>query len=125
MTLRALHGVCAAFAAVVALSLGAYAADTPAVTTVKLAQEQLHIHGFYDGRIDGDLSGRTQAALVQFQLSRAIPASGTLDDPTLAALGIERQREQETQVAAGEASAAAGGSAPQLVPASPESKEAK
>jgi peptidoglycan hydrolase-like protein with peptidoglycan-binding domain len=97
--------------AALALSFGAVAADTPAQTTVKLAQEQLHILGFYSGRIDGDLSGDSQAALTQFQLAQNIPASGTLDDETLKALGIKREVDQ---------SAAAGGSA--LVEASPERK---
>lgn len=120
MTIHILNRLCAAFAAL-AFSLGAFAADSAAVTTVKLAQEQLHHAGFYAGRIDGDLSGAAQAALVQFQLSRGIPASGALDDATLAALRIER--EQEPQLATSEAAAAAGGSGPGLVPASPEKKD--
>jgi peptidoglycan hydrolase-like protein with peptidoglycan-binding domain len=103
--------VIATAAAALALSCGALAQDTPAQTTVKLAQEQLHILGFYSGRIDGDLSGDSQAALTQFQLSQNIPASGGLDDETLKALGIARERDP---------SAAAGGSA--LVEASPEKK---
>lgn len=124
MTSRVLHGLFAAAAAILALSLAAFAADTPATTTVKLAQEQLHHFGFYSGRIDGRLEGETQAALARFQLSRNIPASGALDDATLAALRIERQR--DTQVAEGESNAAAGASAaaqPRLVPASPEKKD--
>ena len=103
--------VIATAAAALALSFGALAEDTPAETTVKLAQEQLHILGFYTGRIDGDLSGDSQAALTQFQLSRNIPASGMLDDETVKALGIKREVDP---------SAAAGGSA--LVEASPEKK---
>ena len=98
-------------AAALALSFSALAQDTPAQTTVKLAQEQLHILGFYTGRVDGDLSGDAQAALTQFQLAQNIPASGGLDDETLKALGIARERDP---------SAAAGGTA--LVGASPEQK---
>jgi len=97
--------------AAITLSGSAFAADTPAETTVKLAQEQLHHLGFYTGVIDGDLSGEAQAALTQFQLSQNIPASGALDDETLKALGVQRQQD---------ASAAAGGSA--LSEASPEKK---
>ena len=97
--------------AALALSFSALAQDTPAETTVKLAQEQLHHLGFYTGRIDGDLSGDTQAALTQFQIAQQIHASGGLDDETLKALGIQRERD---------ASAAAGGTA--LVEASPEQK---
>lgn len=124
MTLRVLNSFLAAVAAVVAFSLAAFAADTAAVTTVKLAQEELHHLGFYSGLIDGDLSGDTQAALARFQLSRNIPASGTLDDATLAALRIERMREDSAIAASPEApSAAAGGSgAAEGAPAQPEAK---
>jgi peptidoglycan hydrolase-like protein with peptidoglycan-binding domain len=115
-------------AAALAIPFGALAAEQPAEspqataaesvqsapnaseTIVKLMQEKLHQLGLYTGPIDGDLSGGTQAALVQFQLSVPIPASGTLDDATMAALGLER----ETQAAAGAS----------LVPASPEKKDA-
>jgi len=98
-------------AAGLALSSSAFAADTPAETTVKLVQEQLHHRGFYTGLIDGELSGDSQAALVQFQLANNIPASGSLDDETLEALGVQREQD---------GSAAAGGSAPSE--ASPEQK---
>jgi len=117
MNARIINALCAGSAAL-ALSLSAVAADTAAETTVKLVQEQLHHHGFYSGRIDGDLSGEAQAALVQFQLAHNIPASGALDDQTLAALGVQRQ--QDTQIAQDERSAAAGGSAASR--ASPEQK---
>jgi peptidoglycan hydrolase-like protein with peptidoglycan-binding domain len=123
MTLRVLNSFFAAVAAVVAFSLAAFAADTAAVTTVKLAQEELHHLGFYSGLIDGDLSGDTQAALAQFQLSRNIPASGALDDATLAALRIERMREDTAVAASEEPSAAAGGTdAAAGAPAQPEAK---
>lgn len=107
MNFRLISTAVAAFA----LSFGALAEDTPAETTVKLVQEKLHHYGFYTGRIDGDLSGDTQAALTQFQISQQIPASGGLDDETLKALGVRREQDP---------SAAAGGSAPSG--ASPEQK---
>ncbi len=110
MTIPVLNRLCAALAAL-AFSLPAFAADSAAVTTIKLAQEQLHHEGFYTGRIDGALVGATQAALAQFQLSRGIPASGALDATTLAALRIKPVREEEPQLATNEGSAAAGGSA--------------
>lgn len=97
--------------AALALSFSALAEDTPAETTVKLVQEKLHHFGFYSGRIDGDLSGATQAALTQFQIAQQIPASGGLDDETLKALGVQREPDP---------SAAAGGTA--LSGASPEQK---
>ena len=53
-------------------------------------QEKLSALGFDAGPANGDFGAKTQAALGQFQLSRTIPASGQLDDLTLAELGIER-----------------------------------
>jgi peptidoglycan hydrolase-like protein with peptidoglycan-binding domain len=55
----------------------------------KRVQEKLQQRGFYDGPVNGDFGSNTQAALAQFQLSVPLPASGMLDDTTLAALGIE------------------------------------
>lgn len=53
-------------------------------------QERLRALGFDAGPVNGDFGTKTQAALAQFQLSRAIPASGQLDDQTLAELGVAR-----------------------------------
>lgn len=53
-------------------------------------QERLKVLGFDAGPPNGELGGKTQAALAQFQLSVPLPASGALDDETLAALGVER-----------------------------------
>ena len=55
----------------------------------KRVQERLHARGFDAGPVNGEFDGKTQAALAQFQLSEALPASGQLDERTLAALGIE------------------------------------
>jgi peptidoglycan hydrolase-like protein with peptidoglycan-binding domain len=57
---------------------------------VKQVQEKLHGQGFDAGPATGDFDSKTQAALAQFQLSRTLPASGQLDDRTLAELGVER-----------------------------------
>ena len=57
---------------------------------IREVQEKLHKHGFDAGPVNGDLSGKTQAALAQFQLARGVPASGQLDDQTLAELGVSR-----------------------------------
>jgi peptidoglycan hydrolase-like protein with peptidoglycan-binding domain len=76
---------------------GAVAANGPYTDFVKLVQEALYRQGFYAGPVNGDFGSNTQAALAQFQLSRALPASGQLDDPTLAELGVER----EVQASAG------------------------
>ena len=53
-------------------------------------QEKLRELGFDAGPVNGDFGEKTQAALAQFQLSRAIPAGGQLDDLTLEELGVER-----------------------------------
>jgi peptidoglycan hydrolase-like protein with peptidoglycan-binding domain len=58
---------------------------------ISRVQEKLREAGFDAGPVNGDLGEKTQAALAQFQLSRTIPASGQLDDQTLAELGVERE----------------------------------
>jgi peptidoglycan hydrolase-like protein with peptidoglycan-binding domain len=58
-------------------------------------QQKLHEQGFDAGPVNGDFGAKTQAALTQFQLSRALPASGMLDEETLAALGLERDRQTQ------------------------------
>jgi peptidoglycan hydrolase-like protein with peptidoglycan-binding domain len=62
----------------------------PYAGLVSRMQERLRALGFDAGPVNGDFGTKTQAALAQFQLSRAIPASGQLDDQTLAELGVER-----------------------------------
>ena len=86
------------------LGPGAFAADEPVSPPTeqtplepsadinRRVQEKLRERGFYAGPINGDIGPNTQAALAQFQLSIPLPASGQLDDQTLAALGIERAR---------------------------------
>ena len=73
----------------------AYLDTAPPVTTggpyeqlLKQVQERLRVNGFDGGPPNGTFNSKTQAALVQFQLSRTLPASGSLDDETLAALGV-------------------------------------
>jgi peptidoglycan hydrolase-like protein with peptidoglycan-binding domain len=75
---------------------------------ISQVQEKLRQLGFDAGPPNGDFGAKTQAALGQFQLSRTIPASGQLDDQTLAELGVTRTAPQ----AAAEA-ASAGASADQ------------
>jgi peptidoglycan hydrolase-like protein with peptidoglycan-binding domain len=74
----------------------------PYTGLVSRVQERLRELGFAAGPSNGDFGAKTQAALAQFQLSRTIPASGSLDDETLAELGVSRD----------EARATAGASAP-------------
>jgi peptidoglycan hydrolase-like protein with peptidoglycan-binding domain len=68
-------------------------------------QEKLRELGFAAGPVNGDFGAKTQAALAQFQLSRAIPASGSLDDLTLAELGVQRDTPQAAADASTGASA--------------------
>ena len=56
----------------------------------KQVQEKLNAQGFDAGPANGAFTSKTQAALVQFQLSKLLPASGALDEKTLSELGIER-----------------------------------
>jgi hypothetical protein len=51
-------------------------------------QRRLHAYGFDAGPVNGDFGSKTQAALAQFQLSQTLPVSGSLDSPTLNALGV-------------------------------------
>ena len=52
-------------------------------------QERLHAFGFDAGPPNGDWSAKTQTALAQFQRSRDLPASGSLDERTLSELGVD------------------------------------
>ena len=85
------------------------ASPSPYAELNKQVQEKLRAESFYNGPINGDFGYYTQAALAQFQLSRALPASGSLDETTLAALGLEQEAERAAD--AGEQSAS-GASAP-------------
>jgi peptidoglycan hydrolase-like protein with peptidoglycan-binding domain len=64
---------------------------------IQQVQKKLHQQGFNAGPVNGDLSGKAQAALAQFQLSRGVPASGQLDDRTLAELGVSRSAASPVQ----------------------------
>lgn len=58
---------------------------------VKRVQIALHLHGFDPGPINGLDEGPTQAAIAKFQLSRNLPASGSMDEGTLKELGVSRE----------------------------------
>jgi hypothetical protein len=65
-------------------------APDPYTHFISRVQEKLRALGFDAGPVNGDFGGKTQAALAQFQLSRALPASGQLDKETLAELDVRR-----------------------------------
>jgi peptidoglycan hydrolase-like protein with peptidoglycan-binding domain len=76
----------------------AYPDNAPSLTSagpysdlMRQVQERLHALGFDAGPVNGEVTSKTQAALVQFQILNLIPASGALDDQTLAGLGVERK----------------------------------
>jgi peptidoglycan hydrolase-like protein with peptidoglycan-binding domain len=81
---------CFARVAIVAaiLSLaGAQAADVPDSQTVLQVQTQLQQLGFYNGPLDGKFDALTEDALRRYQYANHLPASGEMDDLTLARLG--------------------------------------
>src|SRR5437773_2007072 len=51
-------------------------------------QEQLQRDGYYDGPIDGVLGPMTQEAIAAFQADNGLAVTSTIDEPTLATLGI-------------------------------------
>lgn len=65
------------------------ASPGPFTEFFKQVQEKLNRLGFDAGPANGQFDSKTQAALVQFQLSWPLPASGSLDEPTLRALGVQ------------------------------------
>ena len=66
------------------------ASPGPYADFIKDVQQKLHQRGFDSGPVNGAYGTKTQAALAQFQLASALPASGALDDQTLRALGVQR-----------------------------------
>lgn len=62
--------------------------------TVAQIQQRLRQDGFYkSGHIDGVMGPQTHAAVMDFQRSKGLTASGQLDSQTLAALGASQQPE--------------------------------
>jgi peptidoglycan hydrolase-like protein with peptidoglycan-binding domain len=68
----------------------------PHAGLISEVQRELRARGFDPGPVNGDFGSKTQAALAQFQLSTLIPVSGSLDDATLAELGVGRGEQTGT-----------------------------
>lgn len=51
-------------------------------------QSALKTRGYYAGPVDGDFGPSSQKAFASFQQASGLPATGTLDSPALAALGV-------------------------------------
>ena len=79
----------------------------PYEALLKQVQEKLNARGFSAGPANGAFTQKTQAALAQFQLANVLPASGALDDATLAELGVERGTVNAPENVAGEEKPAA------------------
>ena len=58
--------------------------------TVRSAQVALNTQGYDVGRVDGQWGPSTQSAVRRFQSERGLSQSGTLDNSTLSALGVDR-----------------------------------
>jgi peptidoglycan hydrolase-like protein with peptidoglycan-binding domain len=57
--------------------------------TVKQVQQQLSDKGLSPGPVDGVMGPKTRDALKQFQQQQGMTASGSLDQQTLTALGVD------------------------------------
>lgn len=57
--------------------------------TIRQVQQQLKDQGHDAGMVDGIMGPQTKAALRAYQQAQGMEASGKLDQPTMAALGIE------------------------------------
>ena len=53
---------------------------------IQLAQTNLKMAGYDPGRVDGVFDAQTSQAIRQYQVSRSLPVSGLLDEPTRRAL---------------------------------------
>jgi len=56
---------------------------------VRSVQQALKQKGYDTGSIDGHVGPSTQKALRDFQQAQGLPQSGSLDHPTLSALGVD------------------------------------
>ncbi|MBI5162324.1 MAG: peptidoglycan-binding protein [Magnetospirillum sp.] len=65
--------------------------------TIRNVQQQLQQQGYDVGQIDGVMGPNTRQALSQFQRDNNMPASGRLDQQTMAALGVQEGAPQQAQ----------------------------
>lgn len=75
--------------------------------TIKQVQQALNEKGFQAGPVDGKWGSKTESAVKNFQQDQGMQASGSLDQQTLAALGVsegaaaggqEMQKEKEEEM---------------------------
>jgi peptidoglycan endopeptidase LytF len=60
---------------------------------IEQMQNELASRGLYSGEIDGMAGPQTMAALRQFQQQQGLPVSGSFDDATRRALGVQLDRQ--------------------------------
>ena len=61
---------------------------------IRTIQQNLDRRGYTVGKVDGLWGPRTRSALMAFQRDQNLHASGRIDQPTLAALGVDAQTQQ-------------------------------
>lgn len=76
---------------------------------IRQVQQALNKDGFSPGRIDGRWGPETQNALKQFQQSKNVPASGQLDQQTVADLGLNPSQFSQEIGKSGQTTGQAGG----------------
>jgi peptidoglycan hydrolase-like protein with peptidoglycan-binding domain len=64
---------------------------------IRQVQQALDKDGFNAGRADGRWGPRTQDAVKQFQQSKQVQANGTLDQQTVADLGLDTSKFSQSQ----------------------------
>jgi hypothetical protein len=60
---------------------------------IQQVQRELQSRGLYSGAIDGMAGPQTMAAVEQFQAQQGLPASGSLDEATRRALGVQLDKQ--------------------------------
>lgn len=64
------------------------ASQQEAIAMAMRVQVELLRLGYYKGKIDGKMGPATREALKAFQIAEFLPPTGTMDNVTLAKLGI-------------------------------------
>ncbi|CAA7626508.1 peptidoglycan-binding protein [Magnetospirillum sp. UT-4] len=70
--------------------------------TVRQMQQQLQAQGYEVGQVDGIWGPRSRQALMNFQRDQNLPATGSPDQQSMAALGVESDSQQAEMPGQGE-----------------------
>jgi peptidoglycan hydrolase-like protein with peptidoglycan-binding domain len=85
------------------------AASATDSSSAKQAQTELKAEGLYTGPIDGKVGGKTKQAIAAYQKKQGLPATGRLDQPTLASLKSHGGAASGSSSSSGAAPSASGG----------------